>query len=132
MSDVEKWTDAEIEAALQEGREETALRAHFGDGLYDELTSLSRAPLRAQRSDQPKVFLLPGIMGSKLSVREADGGSDLIWIDPYSLRYSLDKLRWPQDPDPVFGSGVLSSAYLRMKFRLRWMGHDVEYLPYDW
>ena len=132
MSKVEKWTDAEIEAALREGREEAALRAHFGDGLYDELTSLSRAPLRTQRSDQPKVFLLPGIMGSKLSVREADGGSDLIWIDPYSLRYSLDKLRWPQDPDPVFGSGVLSSAYLRMKFRLRWMGHDVEYLPYDW
>lgn len=135
--DISQLDEDDIDRALRENSRTAELDAYFGSDLRRELSGLANAPPRrdgaAQRSAVRRVFILPGIMGSKLSVKQPGGGLDLIWIDPIDLaRGRIKELAFGQDPDPVAASGVVLSAYLRMKYRLRWEGFDVSFLPFDW
>ncbi|EBA07142.1 CHAT domain-containing protein [Sagittula stellata] len=125
----------EMDAMLASGAAEPQLRAEFGDALYDELHVLARMAqeAKARRSAAAgHVFLLPGIMGSKLSV--IDGArSDEIWLSIRNLyKGRVTELAYPSDTFRVTASGVFLFAYQRMRLRLIIKGHDVQFLPFDW
>ncbi|MGI9386140.1 MAG: DNA/RNA non-specific endonuclease, partial [Methyloligellaceae bacterium] len=130
-------TDLQIEQQLRSGTNEAELREQFGDALYEELSVLAREldsrPRTAQEMAESKVYILPGIMGSKLSRPGAVFFDDLIWLDLDDIATGgVAKLEFGQQPDPVFASGVMLTAYLRMKLQLQLNGLDTEFLPYDW
>lgn len=71
------------------------------------------------------VYVLPGIMGSQLSVR-----GDKVWVDPFGLvRGHLAKLAI--DADGVEATGVIRSAYGQLVDYLAEQ-YDVVTFPYDW
>lgn len=130
------YSDRDIESFLATGEHEDKLRLQFGDGLYDELRRMAtavdseRAALEA--AGRP-VFILPGIMGSKLSRPGPLVFTDEIWIDLDDLAAGgVRKLEFGQNPDPVFASGAVLAAYLRMKLALNLAGFNADFLPYDW
>ncbi len=125
----------DMDAMLASGMAENELRAEFGDALYEELHDLARMAqeAKARRSAAAgHVFILPGIMGSRLSV--IDGGhSDEIWLSVLNLfRGRVTELAYPSDTFRVTASGVFLFAYQRMRLRLIIKGHDVQFLPFDW
>ncbi|MEO1612821.1 MAG: hypothetical protein AAFU55_10815, partial [Pseudomonadota bacterium] len=77
------------------------------------------------------MLILPGILGSKLSV-ESSGDSDLVWFNPARLALGeIDRLKLRRN-DGVVPSGVFWVAYLKLKLRLAAAGFEVEWAPYDW
>lgn len=126
------FDDFQVETFLRTGEHETALRAEFGDALYEELTQLAQeagreAPLFEAR--RRKVFILPGIMGSRLSAIR-NGQADLVWIHPSDLASGgIAKLKWGAT---VAATGTVLAPYLRMKLRLTLAGFDAEFMPFDW
>jgi pimeloyl-ACP methyl ester carboxylesterase len=126
------FDDFQVETFLRTGEHQDTLRAEFGDALYDELSHLAKevaqdaTPLEARRR---KVFILPGIMGSRLSAIQ-DGQADLVWVHPSDLiTGGIAKLRWGAS---VAATGTILAPYLRMKLRLRLAGNDPEFMPFDW
>ena len=62
-------------------------------------------------------------MGSKLSQPGAVFFDDLIWFDLDDIAAGgVAKLEFGRQPDPVFASGVILTAYMRMKLRLQLSG----------
>ncbi len=127
-------TEEALDEALRGGLEEAHLRAEFGDPLYEELRDLAQMVETRQRQgtrSRGQVFVLPGIMGSKLSVREDDGDRDLLWLNPFAIRRGrMPELAWPSDN--VEPTGIFHFAYQRMRLRLMLKGFSVRHLPYDW
>lgn len=126
-------SDEEVEAALLTGEHEGALRDYFGEAEYDELRQLKeKAALRSVRGGA-RVLILPGIMGSRLSVARQPF-DDLIWFDPFSIRRGgLAHLSYPGAAGKrVVASGVILLTYLTLKLRLALAGFDADFFPYDW
>ena len=127
--------DSKVEEWLKTGEQERALRDMLGDALYEDLRATARqAPSAAEALEAQgrPIFILPGIMGSTLSLpgRILD---DLVWIDVDDLVFGgIRKLEWKPRHNEVFGSGVILTSYLRMKLRLLRSGLSSEFLPYDW
>src|SRR5690242_650333 len=72
-----------IIASLVAGKNATVLRAYFGPALYVELRALARRAEKA-RSNGTRVYLLPGIMGSSLGIRDRNG-THAIWFNPDAI-----------------------------------------------
>lgn len=127
--------DAKVEEWLKTGEQERALRDMLGDALYEDLRATARqAPptVEARESHGRPIFILPGIMGSTLSLPRPIL-DDLVWIDIDDLILGgIRKLAWKPSQNEVFGSGVILTSYLRMKLRLRRSGLSSEFFPYDW
>ena len=92
------WSDTVVEHLLATGQQQRELTAYFGADEYEALASLAReahaAPLRA---DAPRVFIVPGIMGSQLGrLRKAPLPNDILWLDPVDISLgNLSLLRLP-------------------------------------
>ncbi len=90
-----------------------------------ELEAVSRGTRAAKaESSLPIVFILPGIMGSHLSVKD-----DRIWLDLFSLaKGGMNKLRIDND---VVAEALVASAY---KDLIRFLKDSYEVIPfpYDW
>ncbi|MBP2302702.1 trypsin-like peptidase domain-containing protein [Azospirillum picis] len=132
---MEYLTDTQVEDFLRTGSREAELRKLFGDLLYEDLTQTARtmnqSPMLRETAART-VFILPGIVGSKLSLPRFPF-NDLVWVDPDDLILGgVSKLKWSGNDDRVIATGVLLTAYLRMKLRLTVAGFRVEFLPYDW
>ena len=109
-------------------------------GLLDELPGrfyrpLAEAPvIMPARSAagvsgrRPVLFVLPGIMGSSLAVRDA---AEEVWLSVRRLALGqLTRLRMDQ-PLPILPTGLLGLAYGDLvEFMDR--SHDVLPFPYDW
>jgi hypothetical protein len=100
--------------------------------LYSPLAEAPvSAPARsavAVSGRRPILFVLPGIMGSSLAVRDA---SDEVWLSIRRLALGqIDRLRMDQ-PLPILPTGLLGLAYGDL---LDFFGrsHDVLPFPYDW
>ena len=77
---------------------------------------------------RPVVFVLPGIMGSSLAVRDA---SEELWMSIRRLALGqIDRLRMDQ-PLPIKPTGLLGMAYGDLLDHLD-RSHDVLPFPYDW
>lgn len=127
-----------VDAALITGDYENELRAEFGNELYEELRALAlniekESGSIAHERRRRKVYILPGILGSKLSWRKGRK-SDLVWVDlPDLYRGGIDKLDYRADHSgDIEPDGVIMATYFRMKYRLWFSGFAPEFLPYDW
>ncbi len=142
-------SDETIEAALLSGSHEIELRQELGDATYEELRGLGAeisagspvpavpagvSPQEVFGFGKPRkaIYILPGIMGSKLSVR-SDLRDNLIWFDPASIALGqVEKLKYRPGKDNVFASGVFWAAYGWLRLKLSVAGYKTRFLPFDW
>ncbi|WP_346914335.1 alpha/beta fold hydrolase [uncultured Roseibium sp.] len=121
----------------------------LGDATYEELrglgaelgagTPVPAAPAGVSPQEvfglgKPRkaIYILPGIMGSKLSVK-SDLRDNLIWFDPASIVLGqVDKLKFRPGKDNVFASGVFWAAYGWLRLKLSVAGYKTRFLPFDW
>jgi pimeloyl-ACP methyl ester carboxylesterase len=76
-----------------------------------------------------KVLVLPGMMGSRLSVLNGDQ-LEAAWLHPAQIAAGgIARLKWPA---AVKATGALAPSYGQLLMRLRMAGFDAEFLPYDW
>jgi pimeloyl-ACP methyl ester carboxylesterase len=152
------WSDTVIEHLLASGEHQRELIAYFGRDEYAALAALAREAQQVPVSaEAPRVFIVPGIMGSQLGrMRRAPLPNDILWLDPVDISLGqLALLRLPVDgvpavsPDehkhlPLHGEpkspqetrivslGVVLFTYLRLKLYLRIAGFAPVFHDYDW
>jgi hypothetical protein len=131
------WSDEQIEALLASGERRRELIAAFGSELYLELIVLAQTAQRIDAKAGPRVWLLPGIMGSRLGRLRRDGEpADTLWLDPIDIIAGrLSELRLDlagADPQPVRSLGILHFSYLKLKLQLAAAGYAVRSFDYDW
>ena len=135
--------DDDIERNLLNGTHEAELRLALGDDTYETLQPLTTGHNDIGRvqveevfgfgaKETPDVYILPGIMGSKLSARTGTR-NDLVWLDPLDIRNGgIAKLKFGEEPNPIVATGTFWSAYGVLRLRLASRGYKVRFLPYDW
>jgi pimeloyl-ACP methyl ester carboxylesterase len=149
-SDVAKATDLEkatreahpefelrnevIESALRTGEYQGLLEDYFGADNYAELRQLSREAAARGVRGGPKVFILPGIMGSTIGTPRFIGlFHDLYWFDPVDIAAGrLSQLALSGAANRFVAVGVMLITYLRLKLRLQIAGYDASFHPFDW
>jgi pimeloyl-ACP methyl ester carboxylesterase len=123
--------DDQVVALLRTGAHASLLTAYFGELEYRELSHLAKlAATRKQRRGTP-VFILPGIMGSRLAIKRA-GTLNLYWLHPAAIAQGhLMQLALPgsQTMRPI---GVMLPGYLKMKLMLEIAGFKPIFYPFDW
>ncbi|HMD73430.1 MAG TPA: alpha/beta fold hydrolase [Steroidobacteraceae bacterium] len=119
--------------ALGNGTHASDLRHYFGESAYAELAQLARSAESAREPSGVPVFVLPGIMGSRLgSVVRGKSSAQLLWIDPEAIAAGgLENLVLPAGRrlQPM---GVFPFAYARLQLEMRRQGLDATLYPYDW
>ena len=127
-----KIKDEELEHYLRTGKYSGLLEEYFGEENYRELADLAREAAATSTRGGPRVYILPGIMGSKLGYKRNGWFDDTIWIDPVDIAQGeLVKLALP-DSKIISPLGVINFAYLRLKLRLKQAGYDADFYPFDW
>ncbi|HEY6641799.1 alpha/beta fold hydrolase [Povalibacter sp.] len=129
--DISDLHDEQIVGLLRTGAHGTLLSAYFGDVAYRELSHLAR--LAAIRRDErgQRVFILPGIMGSRLA--EVDGANaGLVWLHPSAISQGLlSNLALPGSPT-LRAVGIMLPGYLKLKLSLEVAGFTPVFHPFDW
>jgi pimeloyl-ACP methyl ester carboxylesterase len=127
------WSDVQIEHLLATGAHQRELIAYFGAQEYEELAALARKATETSAANAPKVFVVPGIMGSQLGLRRAAPlPNDILWLDPIDIELGrLAALRVP-DTAPIVSLGAMLWSYLRTKLHLRAAGFAAVFHDYDW
>jgi pimeloyl-ACP methyl ester carboxylesterase len=121
--------DEQIVALLRSGAHAMLLSAYFGEQEYRELCHYAK--LAATRADPggPIVYVLPGIMGSKLGSARQNA---LVWLHPATIANGgLMHLALPGQSD-MSAAGVMLPGYLRLKFMLEIAGLRPVLFPFDW
>jgi pimeloyl-ACP methyl ester carboxylesterase len=139
------WPEAELERALALGAHRRELAAYLGGYEYATLAALARKAaarqgavtrrrVAARPRRRPKVYLLPGILGSQLGrPRGAGQPPDLLWIDPDDIVHGrLIELRTGVRRQPLQPLGAIVYSYLALKLRLAAAGFEVVLYDYDW
>ena len=129
--DISDLHDEQIVALLRSGAHASMLGAYFGDLHYRELSHLAR--LAAIRRDErgPKVFILPGIMGSRLADVAAKTAG-LVWLHPVAIgEGKLTRLALPGSAD-LRAVGIMLPGYLKLKLSLEVAGFNPVFHPFDW
>ncbi|MGI8786870.1 MAG: CHAT domain-containing protein [Pyrinomonadaceae bacterium] len=113
--------------------QEKALRDYYGEENFRELRELS-ARANETRGLLGNVVLLPGIMGSHLSVVDKDGDEDAVWFNFWRIvKGDLDRLKLNKDgktnanSETVKATGLIGWYYARALETLQ-----AEPFPYDW
>jgi hypothetical protein len=128
------WSDSVVEHLLARGEQQRELIAYFGANEYRDLAQLAReAQSVAIPADAPRVYIVPGIMGSQLGrVRRAPLPNDILWLDPVDISIgNLALLRLPGKAQ-IVSLGVVLFTYLRLKLHLRIAGFAPVFHDYDW
>jgi pimeloyl-ACP methyl ester carboxylesterase len=134
MSDWVFRTDTEaVFDALGSGTHAASLREYFGAAGYAELVRLAAAGAGRRRAGPP-VWILPGIMGSRLGCAPRRGtGAKVVWIDPRAIGAgALEDLVLPPARAALQPMGVLLFAYARLVLQLRAEGFEARLHAYDW
>jgi pimeloyl-ACP methyl ester carboxylesterase len=128
------WSDAQVEELLATGVNRRELRSYFGALEYRELARLARAARTTViAADAPRVFIVPGIMGSQLGIaRSAPLPPDVLWLDPIDIAAGRLQRLVPASGDRIVSLGVVLYTYLRLKLRLKASGFDCVFHDYDW
>ena len=106
---------------------------YFGAQLHAQLVKLARAGQRSVAGRRPRVYVLPGIMGSQLGfVRDGQKPNDVLWLDPIDFNFGrLRELKLPGHPQ-LRPLGAMSYTYLKLTLSLREAGFDTLLVDYDW
>ncbi len=123
--------DEQVVALLRSGAHSALLGAYFGDLAYRELSHLAK--LAAIRHDHrgPPVYILPGIMGSRLGSAQHDSAG-LVWLHPAAIAEgALTQLTLPT-ARPLQAVGIMLPGYLKLKLQLEIAGFRPMFHPFDW
>ena len=128
------WSATELETLLATGQHRRELLAYFGHADYERLAGLARhAAARPRRGTPPRVYVIPGILGSELGVvRPEPWPADLIWVDAIDIiNGRLTELGLAAGTR-IVPLGVLPPTYAPLQLELRAGGCDVVMHAYDW
>lgn len=123
--------DDQVIALLRSGAHAQLLCAFFGETEYRELSHLAKLAATRTRTRARPVFILPGIMGSRLAMKRGET-LDLYWLHPAAIAQGrLMELAWPGSPQlrPI---GVMLPGYLKMKLMLEIAGFKPVLHAFDW
>lgn len=142
------WPDGELPAALAAGAHRRELTAYFGEREYRLLTGLARRAAQAQSAPRraaalahfpapPRIYLLPGLLGSQLGwPRRGGAPPDLLWLDPHDViagRLTRLRLQHGEHRGPALVPlGLITHTYLALQLRLQARGLSVVVYDYDW
>jgi hypothetical protein len=129
---VHRLHDEEIERLLATGERRQDLVALFGERGYRELSSLARrAATRRSPERGPRVYVLPGLMGSRIGSRGLLL-DDVLWVDLIEIAAGhLTRLALPGGQRLVaLGAMLLNS--LKLKLSLKLAGFDTHLHAFDW
>jgi pimeloyl-ACP methyl ester carboxylesterase len=121
--------DDQLVALLRSGAHAALLSAYFGETEYRELCQLAKLATTRHNPRGRVVFVLPGIMGSRL------GNSSLLWLHPATLAAgALLQLARPngRQPDSIRALGVMLPGYLKLRLSLEIAGFRPLFHPFDW
>jgi hypothetical protein len=128
---VHRLHDDEIERLLATGERRAELTALFGEAGYRELGALARRAAAQRRRGGPVVYVLPGLMGSRLGSR-GTLLDDVLWLDLVEVAAGhLTRLALPAGARLVELGAMLLNT-LKLKLSLRIAGFDARMHPYDW
>jgi len=123
--------DEDIERLLASGERKPELTALFGAEGYRELSALARRAAEARTRAGQVVYVLPGLMGSRIGTR-GRLLDDVIWIDPIEVAAGhLTRLALPRGAR-LTALGVMLLNALKLKFSLVIAGFDARLHAYDW
>ncbi|HVF17560.1 MAG TPA: alpha/beta fold hydrolase [Steroidobacteraceae bacterium] len=122
--------DEQVVALLRSGAHAMLLSAYFGEQEYRELCQYAKLAATRADPDGPVVYVLPGIMGSKLgSSRQS---AHPVWLHPATVSSGgLLHLATPSNGE-VSASGVMLPGYLKLKLMLEIGGFRPVLFPFDW
>ena len=123
--------DDQLVALLRSGAHAALLIAYFGEPEYRELAQLAKLAVTRRNPRGRRVFVLPGIMGSRLGL-VARGRNSLLWLHPTAVANgSLTQLAMPS-PRGLRAVGVMLPGYLKLRLRLEVAGFRPVFAPFDW
>lgn len=123
--------DDQIVALLRSGAHAALLIAYFGEPEYRELSQLAKLAATRRNPRGRRVFVLPGIMGSRLGL-VARRSYSLLWLHPTSVATgSLTQLALPGSR-ALRAVGVMLPGYLKLRLRLEIAGFRPVFCPFDW
>ncbi len=128
---VHRLHDEEVERLLASGERRTELTALFGDQGYRELSALARRAGARRGPGGIRVYVLPGLMGSRIGSRGLLL-DDVLWVDLIEIAAGhLTRLALPAGSRLVALGAMLLNT-LKLKLSLRIAGFDAQMHPYDW
>jgi hypothetical protein len=128
---VHRLHDEEVERLLATGERRAELSALFGEAGYRELSALARQAASQRRRGGPLVYVLPGLMGSRLGSR-GRLLDDVLWVDLVEIAAGhLTRLALPAGARLVALGAMLLNT-LKLKLSLKVAGFDARLHPYDW
>lgn len=123
--------DDQIVALLRSGAHAALLSAYFGEPEYRELAQFAKLAFTRRNPRGRRVFVLPGIMGSRLGL-VARRSYSLLWLHPTALANGeLTQLAIP-GPRALRAVGVMLPGYLKLRLRLEIAGFRPLFCPFDW
>src|SRR6188474_412306 len=123
--------DDQIVALLRSGAHAALLMAYFGELEYRELSQLAKLAFTRRNPRGRRVFVLPGIMGSRLGL-VARRSYSLLWLHPTALANGeLTQLAVPGSR-ALRAVGVMLPGYLKLRLRLEIAGFRPLFCPFDW
>lgn len=123
--------DDQIVALLRSGAHAALLIAYFGEPEYRELAQLAKLASTRRNPRGRRVFVLPGIMGSRLGLISRRSYS-LLWLHPTALANGeLAQLAMPGSRS-LRAVGVMLPGYLKLRLRLEIAGFRPLFCPFDW
>jgi hypothetical protein len=127
---VHRLHDEDIERLLATGERRAELTALFGEQGYRELSSLARRAA-TRRPGGPRVYVLPGLMGSRIGSRGVLL-DDVLWVDLLEIAAGhLTRLALPAGAR-LAALGAMWLNSLKLKLSLRIAGFDTHLHAYDW
>jgi pimeloyl-ACP methyl ester carboxylesterase len=123
--------DDQLVALLRSGAHAALLVAYFGEPEYRELAHLAKLAVTRRNPRGRRVFVLPGIMGSRLGLVVRRNYS-LLWLHPTAVANgSLMQLAMPSTR-ALRAVGVMLPGYLKLRLRLEVAGFRPVFCPFDW
>jgi pimeloyl-ACP methyl ester carboxylesterase len=123
--------DDQVVALLRTGAHAALLSAYFGDVEYRELCQLAKLAVTRRNPRGRWVFVLPGIMGSRLGLVQRKI-SNLLWLHPTAIANGgLMQLALP-GARGMRALGVMLPGYLKLKLTLEVAGFRPVFHPFDW
>jgi hypothetical protein len=128
------WNDTQIEQLLATGMYARELIAYFGGQEYEDLVKLMRRVAQVPLSaDAPRVYIVPGIMGSQLGcARREPLPNDILWLDPMDISAGQLSALHLGSGKNIISLGIVLYSYLRLKLHMRIAGFAPVCHHYDW
>jgi pimeloyl-ACP methyl ester carboxylesterase len=123
--------DEDIEQLFASGERRAELSALFGPRGYRELAALARRAAETRTRGGAVVYVLPGLMGSRIGTR-GRLLDDVLWLDPIEIVAGhLTRLALPRG-SRLSALGVMLLNALKLKLSLVIAGFDARFHAYDW